>query len=501
MYVRMSTDHQKYSTENQADRIREYAKDKKLEIVETYADEGKSGLSLNGRDALKRLIHNVQDGHAKFSVILVLDITRWGRFQDSDESAYYEYICRNAGVNVHYVDEQFENDGSPSSDIIKSVKRAMAGEYSRELSKKVFAGQCRLIELGYRQGGPAGYGLRRLLIDESGNPKIELKRGEHKSFQTDRVILVPGPKDEVEVVQWMYKQFVEHGLYESEIASELNRKGILTDLGRAWTRTTVHQVLTNEKYIGNNVFNRTSNKLKKRHVKNSEDMWIRLERAFEAIVSSSIFYAVKAITQKRNRRFSNDELLDKLRDLRKRHGWLSGVVIDEQCDMPSSGVYQYRFGSLLRAYKLVGYTPSRDYRYIEINRHLRQLYSETIHQTIQKIRDLGASAQFDESSGILCVNNELRVSIVICRCFQTNAGSYRWKIRLDNGLEPDITIAIRMDAINKTVLDYYLLPSSHIETLNFRFSETNGLGLDAFRFDTLDTFFDLTQRISISEVA
>jgi hypothetical protein len=69
---------------------------------------------------------------------------------------------------VAYCAEQFENDGSPVSTIVKGVKRAMAGEYSRELSAKVFAGQCRLIELGFRQGGPAGYGLRRVLVDQHG---------------------------------------------------------------------------------------------------------------------------------------------------------------------------------------------------------------------------------------------------------------------------------------------------------------------------------------------
>ena len=121
-------------------------------------------------------------------MILVLDVTRWGRFQDADESAYYEYICRRAGIDVQYVAEQFENDGSPVSTIVKGVKRAIAGEYSRELSGKVFAGQCRLIEMGFKQGGAAGFGLRRMLIDEHGNRKAELKRGEHKSLQTDRVI-------------------------------------------------------------------------------------------------------------------------------------------------------------------------------------------------------------------------------------------------------------------------------------------------------------------------
>ena len=132
-----------------------------------------------------------------YAAILVYDVSRWGRFQDTDESAYYEYLCKRAGIDVHYCGEQFENDGGPTSTIIKSVKRAMAGEYSRELSAKVFKGQCRLIELGYRQGGAPGFGLRRMLInlagEEKGNPG---SRGEQKSLQTDRVILVPGPEDE-----------------------------------------------------------------------------------------------------------------------------------------------------------------------------------------------------------------------------------------------------------------------------------------------------------------
>ena len=176
VYVRMSTEHQQYSTSNQMDVIREYAKRRDLEIVKDYSDEGKSGLNIQGRDSLSQMIREVQNGQANFSSILVYDVSRWGRFQDADESAYYEYICKRAGITVEYCAEQFVNDGSPTSTIIKSVKRAMAGEYSRELSAKVFAGQCRLIELGFRQGGPAGFGLRRRLIDQSGAEKGELSQ-------------------------------------------------------------------------------------------------------------------------------------------------------------------------------------------------------------------------------------------------------------------------------------------------------------------------------------
>ena len=224
-YVRMSTDHQKYSTENQLDIIRNYATARGLQILRVFEDSGRSGLRLDGRKALQNLMAEVRTGAADFKAILVYDVSRWGRFQDADEGAYHEHVCSRAGIRVHYCGEQFENDGSIGSNLLKTVKRVMAGEYSRELSVKVFAGQCRLVELGYRQGGAAGYGLRRVLIDEHGNPKGELSRGEQKSLQTDRVVLVPGPEQEQDVVRRMYQMFVEDGCSEREIAETAECRG------------------------------------------------------------------------------------------------------------------------------------------------------------------------------------------------------------------------------------------------------------------------------------
>lgn len=499
MYVRMSTDHQKYSTENQADAIREYAARHNMEIVETYADQGKSGLSLDGRDALKRLIDDVQAERATFNVILVLDVTRWGRFQDADESAYYEYICRRAGIDVQYVAEQFENDGSPVSTIVKGVKRAMAGEYSRELSAKVFAGQCRLIELGYRQGGPAGYGLRRMLIDEQGQEKGLLKRGEHKSLQTDRVVLVPGPEEEIETVCWIYRAFLDEDLMEGHIAILLNQRGVRTDWDRPWSRGTVHQVLTNEKYIGNNVFNRTSFKLKKRRVLNESDMWVRADNVFEAIVDPRYFYTAQGRIQERSRKISDEDMLDKLKGLHERQGWLSGLIIDETESMPSSSAYQNRFGSLIRAYQMIGYTPDRDFRYIEINRHLRKLYPDVVEGTIHRIKDMGGKVRREVTNDLLIVNEELKISVVICRCFKTAGGNHRWRLQLDTRLLPDITIAIRMDHENTQPLDYYLLPSLDIENPKIRLADHNHFALDAYRFDDLEPFFLLTERCALRE--
>src|SRR5512137_1400939 len=305
-YVRMSTEHQQYSTQNQMDVIQEYAKRRGLTIVKVYSDEGKSGLNIQGRDSLAQMIRDVQSGNVQFSCILVYDVSRWGRFQDADERAYYEYICRQAGVAVHYCGKQFENDGSPVSTIVKGVKRAMAGEYSRELSSKVFQGACRLIQLGYKQGGTAGFGLRRMLVDQSGEKKALLKMGEQKSLQTDRVILVPGPEDEVKAVRWIYRAFLDEGKTESDIAGALNAQGLLTDFGRAWTRGTVHQVLTNEKYVGNNVYHRTSFKLKRKHVVNPPDKWIRADGVFEGIVDPEVFLRVREIILARSHKLTDE---------------------------------------------------------------------------------------------------------------------------------------------------------------------------------------------------
>ncbi len=498
-YVRMSTEHQQYSTLNQEDAILEYASRRGYEIVRTYADAGKSGLNVAGREQLRKLIDDVQNGRADFSAILVYDISRWGRFQDADESAYYEYLCKRAGIEVHYCAEQFENDGGPTSTIIKSVKRAMAGEYSRELSSKVFKGQCRLIELGYRQGGMAGFGLRRMLINQVGEPKGTLNRGEKKSLQTDRVILVPGPDDELQIVRWIYEQFTHQGRRESEIAADLNAQGVATDLGRTWSRGTVHQVLTNEKYVGNNVYNRTSFKLKKKHVQNPLDMWVRADGAFQPVVTPEAYFMAQGIIQERARRLSDEDMLVRLKSLMKHHPVLSSHLIDAAEELPSSAAYRNRFGSLLQAYRLAGYEPDRDYRFVEINRDLRVLYPQLVTDVMRRLDSVGATVTQDATSDLLLINGEYSATMVLSRCRQTPAGSLRWMIQLDRQLAPDITILVRMDAANQKPADFYLLPIMDIDTPRLLLCEANGAYLDTYQFDNLDYFTTMAARRKIED--
>ncbi|TGP51497.1 recombinase family protein [bacterium M00.F.Ca.ET.230.01.1.1] len=500
-YVRMSTEHQKYSTDNQMAVIQRYADSRQKEIVRTYTDSGKSGLRLVGRDALQALLQDVESGRADYTAILVYDVSRWGRFQDPDEAAAIELRCKHAGIVVHYCAEQFENDGSIGSSIVKTVKRAMAGEYSRELSVKVFAGQANLIRLGYRQGGAPGFGLRRVLVDQTGNRKAELARGEHKSIATDRVVLVPGPAGEVALVQEIYRWFVEDGLGERQIADRLNGQEVTTDLGRPWTRGAVHQVLINEKYIGNNVWARSSFKLKQVHKRNPPEAWIRLDGAFEPVVPIKAFTAARAIIEARALRMSDETMLAKLEEVLRQKGMLTGLIIDEMDDLPSSGSYAIRFGSLLRAYALVGFIPDRDYRYLEINRRLRHLHPDLLNDVVKGIGEAGGRVVQDASTDLLHINNEFTASIVIVRCIETGAGALRWKIRLDTALNPDLTVAVRMRRGNEAPLDYYLLPRLDMHEAVLRLCEFNGLSLDCYQFDSLFHLYEMATRKQILEAA
>ena len=182
-YVRMSTEEQEYSISNQEEAISRFAKANGYNVVSTYADAGKSGIAIRTRAGLIQLLKDVMTGRAQFQVILVYDVSRWGRFQDADEAAHYEFLCKSAGIPVRYCAEQFDNDGSIPNTLMKAIKRSMAAEFSRELAVKVFAGQRRLARQGFRGCGTAGFGLRRMMVSADGSRRLILNTGEPKAIK------------------------------------------------------------------------------------------------------------------------------------------------------------------------------------------------------------------------------------------------------------------------------------------------------------------------------
>jgi DNA invertase Pin-like site-specific DNA recombinase len=489
-YVRMSTDSQRYSIENQAAAIAAYAQLHDLSIIHTYRDEGESGLTLKNRAGLVKLLNDVSSHQVDFEYILVYDVSRWGRFQDVDESAHYEFICKQAGIKVVYCAEQFENDGSMVSSIVKNIKRVMAAEKSRELSVKVHAGASRFARMGFKLGGQVGYALRRQLVDEKLLQKAVLKNGDRKYLITDHVRLLPGTADEAATVRWIFEQFLRQKS-ETALARELNRMAVPTSTGRPWNRTLIGRLLRNENYIGNLVYNRRSFKLRERRKYNPPELWIRSEGCVEPIIERDIFLRASKIIEERRVQLSEEEMLARLRRTLMKKGKLSPAIINDTVGLPCVATYMQHFGSLQNVYRLIGYTSTRNCEYLESRKGWAELNAKLAAQAADGIKKAGGRYTFDGSTDCLLVNRTVRICFRLARWCPGKKENHlpHWSIRQRSRFPAGWIVAIRLAERNISVLDYVLLPTTNIAGPLIRFSEKAraSQGIERFeRFDALE---------------
>lgn len=485
-YVRMSTDYQRYSIQNQAAAIAAFAQQKNLTIVRTYVDEGRSGLRIKGRAGLLKLIGDVSSGEADFDHILVYDVSRWGRFQDVDESAHYEFVCKQNGIKVAYCAEQFDNDGSLLSSIVKNIKRVMAAEFSRELSVKVHTGQSRVASLGYRVGGPIGFGLRRELVDEAKRSKGQLTKGERKALQTDRVRVRLGSEEEAAIVRWIFHQFVVERQPDTRIARLLNQGQVTSQNGDPWTAQNIHTILRNENYVGNIVYNRTSRRLGQKLVPNSSDKWIRSDAVIDPIVDGNLFARAQKIMDERRLEIPEDQMLRRLRILLSRRGELNSSLINGTLGIPCVSTLAKHFGSLRRAYALVGYVPKRDCDWIDTRHSWAADLARHATDTADALASKGRGpARISAARNSVSINGRVRITFLAARQAAKRKPSHvtHWRV-YRRQKQSGLLAVMRLDAANRGVTDYVLMPASAM-TGPYVWLSNSSCGPVAARFDTL----------------
>jgi DNA invertase Pin-like site-specific DNA recombinase len=505
-YVRVSTGQQKYTIENQAAAIAAYAARRNISIVDTYSDQ-RSGVRIVRRDGLQRLIRDVQRGRANFDCILVYDVSRWGRFQDVDESAYYEFICRRAGINIHYCADEFENDGSLASIVLKNIKRVAAADFSRQLSKKVFLGQSRVTTLGHWRGGPAGYGLRRMLVAENGKPKMLLKYGQRKNLKTEHVVLVPGLKSEIKIVQQIFNSFANQKKTRTEIAAELNAKGIRNSRGKKWSMLTISNMLKNEIYLGHIIYNRRSQKLGEKQVSNPSDMWIRCDNTFKPIVSPKLFAkAQEVLVELENGRIISDkDLLDELAALLRKKGHLSMKIMQSASELPHWSVYARRFGSVVNAYKRIGFKPKSRYSFAEIAAKIDTVIRGVAREIITAMEKRRTNVTFLPELYLLTVNRGLTVGMAVARSVANGTGigsSRRWEVRKLRYRKSDLTLVVRLDSSNTKIKDYFLMPTASLPIHRDPRIRISARFFGEFGYDDFDSVLKaVTDRLNAGRIA
>lgn len=392
-YLRMSTEHQRYSIRNQARAIAAYAAQHSLQIVKTYSDPGESGLTLRERPGLQALLADVVKATRNFDRVLVLDVSRWGRFQNLDQGSHYEFICFEAGAPVVYCAEPFDNDGTPMMSLLKQIKRLQAAEYSRELSSKISQAILLQAKVGHKLGGPRRYGFDRILVDEHGKPIQKLLRGQTKALNSQRVVYAIGSDDEVQVIRLIFGWYTRDKMSIRAIVKHLTDRGIAAGDRPAWSESMVRRILSDELVVGTYVFNRTTQRLKTKSRKNPPEALIKT-KVVDPIIGRAQFESAARRLRIRRHNVPPEENLTAVARLLRAKGFLTCKVIRECAYTPSPETLVEQFGSIHRVYELVGYSPEEHwYSRADRARHpkqellnrLRQLYERHGYVTEQLI--------------------------------------------------------------------------------------------------------------------
>jgi len=493
----MSTEHQKFSLENQTASLRLYAEKNNFNVVKSYVDAGKTGVILKHREGLAKLLRDVVQGEQPYQAILVYDVSRWGRFQDTDESAYYEFLCKRSGYPIHYSAETFPNDATMPSAIMKALKRVMAGEYSRELGVRVHAGQERTARQGFRQGGAPGYGLRRLLVSADGKPKQLLAGGERKSIASDRVILVPGPAEEIRCVREIYRMFLTKRMTFVDITKELNHRGIKYLGGSEWPHDgrAVSTILTHPKYAGFNVYGRSTQRLYTPSVKTPRAEWTIVPAAFDALVDSATFAEAQRICEAYTRNKSNTGLLAALRAILAKEGKITIDLIERTAGAPSAGAYRARFGTLSHAYQLIGYDGFWKGGWIEQLRGIRALRDSLMKEIVALSRDsISIERRGASFRTRLRMHNGRLVCVIASRTFRGYKGCVRWLIQSPAAESRHVTLVARLNLDNSAFKDFFVIPP--LGTYNRIVLRESDPRLEGFRLSGLRRFANAVQRMS-----
>ena len=335
-YVRRSTDRQEHSIDDQKKALQQYAADNALRLNKFYVDDAISGTFTLKRKAFLQMIADAERPCRKFDSIIVYDVKRFGRV-DNDEAGYYRHRLKMHGVQVFYVSENFNGDGT--DDLLRPVKQWQARQESKDLSKVTIRGLLSKAETGHWMGGVPAYGYDLLyescdsqflhilrfmpdgtkqMLDKKQTLVRTLDRGERLSIsKKDHATLILSSADRVELARRIFKMYAEIGKGFKSITYTLNDEGISTPRGPEWSHiysgkwsaSTIRSIIVNPIYAGDMVWNRrTDARFHRisngqtvdresihghRLVPNDKTDWIIVRDAHPAIISRRLFQLAK----------------------------------------------------------------------------------------------------------------------------------------------------------------------------------------------------------------
>jgi site-specific DNA recombinase len=269
IYARVSSEKQDVdlSITAQLKALREYASHNGCLVVKEYVDEAESGRSID-RPGFKEMIISARQKPPQFQMILVWKLSRFAR--NREDSIIYKSLLRKQGILVISINEPLED--TPSGRLLEGIIEVLDEFYSANLAQDVTRGMRESASRGFFTGGTTPYGYRACKFQD-GN--------------VERSKLEPDPAT-APVVERMFKESLSgNGLVE--ISRSLNKDGLTTRRHVKWCKTSIHNILKNEAYIGTLIWGEVPNNPES----GSRQPIIRVENAYPAIVDKETFEKVQ----------------------------------------------------------------------------------------------------------------------------------------------------------------------------------------------------------------
>lgn len=388
IYARFSSDMQREeSIDAQVRACRDYCKKKGYLVTGIYKDEAKSGKSTIERDEYNRLQKDAEDD--LFDVIIMHKIDRNAR----NELDYHQFKQRMHSLGISYEYAAQSIDDSPEGQMMENMLVGFAAYYSRNLAKETKKGMNENAYQAIFNGGtpPLGFDI--------------VKDGDKGRYVINEA--------EAVIVRFIFSQYLAGQGYE-QISSQLRDMGYKSKTGRIFTKTSLHDILNNERYTGTYVFNRTHRKegaKRNMHAATADDV-IRIPDAIPAIISREDFERV----QKKRRHNKKHTGAYKA----KAPYLLSGKIVCGQCGKSMVGHRNVLRGKLYEyygCYRMHEGCPQRQVRKVVLENavieHVKNLImSPEAKKLIIEAMTEEYTKQQQNASSIIKAKNQIKAGLI-----------------------------------------------------------------------------------------
>lgn len=313
IYVRVSSDRQaekELSIPAQVKAIQQYCLDKGWIIVNEFIEKGKSAKT-DDRPEFQKMIALAKRSNRPFQALIVHKFDRFSRKRD--DHVIYKALLNQCGVKVISVTEQTEAE-TPQDMLLEGMLEVISEFFNANLAVEVRKGMTQNAKQGFNNGGTPPYGYRTEYVAV----------GSHKT----KSVWVPGPREEVDVVRWIFNQYAYENKGYHKIASELNERKIPTQKGSLWSASTIRAIIYNESYVGSKVWNKQDYQTKGKKWRDRSE-WIITENAHPALITKELFEDCQMIAKKRNN--GGGETHKPFGERTASPFWLRGIMVCDKC--------------------------------------------------------------------------------------------------------------------------------------------------------------------------